>query len=54
MRNNIVLEIARFTGAPEYQVELRDSPLIDFFLRYPDRFPVFADSRTDVAQRHRL
>lgn len=54
MRHNIVLEIARFTGAPAYQVELWDSPLIDFFLRHPERFRVFADSNTGAAQRHRL
>jgi len=54
MRNTVVLEIARFTGAPAYQVELWDSPLIDFFLRHPERFRAFADTSTSAAQRHRL
>lgn len=51
MRETIVQKIAHFIGAPEYQVELWDHHLVDYFLRNPERFHAFVDASA-LRQHH--
>lgn len=52
MRKTIVREIARFTEALDYQVELWDIHLVEYFMRYPDRFRAFTEAAEALSKHH--
>lgn len=51
MRHTVVQEIARFTDSPEYQVELWDHHLVEYFVRHPERFRAFVEAKS-LLQHH--
>lgn len=50
MRRAVVREIASFTDAFEYQVELWDRHLVEYFVQHPDRFKAFTETADSLSK----